>query len=280
MKKIIGVIVAIFLMTGLFAACGQTSDEIFVISREAGSGTRGAFEELVELEEYDDSNSDLLAGSTNNVITEVVNNKNGIGYISLGSLNAEVKALKIGGVQATTANIIDGTYEISRPFLVVYNTDAQLSDIAEDFKTFLTSSQAQAVISDKGYVSTVANPATYTAPESISGTVSLNGSTSVGPLMEALAAEYIELNDLSDDSITVTQVGSSAGVAAAMEESCDFGMASRNLKDSETGLTEMVLCKDGIAVIVNKNNTIIDLTMANLKKIYLNEITNWSELAE
>lgn len=281
MKKFFGILLAIMLMTGVFAISGCSSGgetEITAISRESGSGTRSAFHELLGLDEID-LQEDLVCDKTNNVITAIANNKYAIGYISLGSLNNTVKPLSIDGVPATTGNIINNTYAISRPFIVVYKTSTALTQVAADFKVFLESSQAQEIITEKGFVSTVTNAASYTGAI-VSGKLNLSGSTSVSPLMLSLAAEYIKLsNKVNENDITMSQTGSSAGISAAMGGTCDFGMSSRELKSNEKAvLTEMQLCKDGIAVIVNKENILTNITKANLLKIYKGEISKFSEI--
>ncbi len=272
------VITGIFALGGCSAGGGESERDIMVISRESGSGTRGAFEEI--LATAGDIHYDLIADKTNNVITAVTNNKWAIGYISLGSLNDAVKALSINGVTPTAESVSDNTYAIARPFLVVSKKNRQLSSIAQDFKLFLSSAQAQSIITQKGYVSSVQNPVTYTPQPGMSGTLSINGSTSVGPLMVSLAAKYIELNSaVSVSDISIEQTGSGTGITTAIAGNCDFGMSSRELKQTEeTELTEMTLCMDGIAVIVNKENSINNIAIENLKKIYTGEVKRFSQI--
>ncbi|MDD4002696.1 MAG: substrate-binding domain-containing protein [Clostridia bacterium] len=283
MKKILTILCTILLFTSAvtLTGCGgsQSEKDIMVISREAGSGTRGAFEEILDIE-AEDVYYDLISDKTNNVMTAVAGNKWAIGYISLGSVNDTIKTLKIEGVAPTAENVSNNSYPIARPFLVVHNKDAQLSQIAEDFKLFLSSTQAQAIISEKGYVVTTSEPQSYTAAPGMSGTLSINGSTSVGPLMVSLAAKYIELNSgLSVNDITIEQTGSGSGITAATNNTSDFGMSSRDLKtEEETALEKITICMDGIAVIVNKDNTIENISLSNLKSIYLGDIRKFSEI--
>lgn len=283
MKKIFTVLIALFLVASVsaFAACGnsETEREMMVISREAGSGTRGAFEEILGIKATE-IYYDLIGDKTNNVMTAVANNKWSIGYVSIGSLNDTVKAISVGGAAPTAANVLNSSYTIARPFLMVHKKDATLSAIAQDFKLFLASSQAQEIISARGYVATVQNAQTYTAPAGMSGTLSINGSTSVGPVMVALAAKYVELNSgVSVNDITIDQTGSGTGITTATAGNCDFGMSSRELKESEeAALTKITVCMDGIAVIVNKENQITNISLENLIKIYKGEIRKFSEM--
>ena len=281
MKRIMAMVCAAVLLFAL-ASCGGTGDTISVITREESSGTRSAFVELLEIVDAD-GNDAIFAGaestnSTATVLTTVAGDKNAIGYVSLGSLSDTVKALKVDGVEATVANIKNGTYKISRPFNIAYKTDTALSAQAQDFVNYIMSAQGQAIVSEEGYIAVSENAATYTA-SGATGKITLDGSTSVGPLMEKLAEAYKALNP--GVTFSIQQTGSSAGITAAQEGTCDIGMASRELKDSERAtLTGVTIAQDGIAVIVNKANTLDGLTAGQIKDIYLGTVTKWSELAE
>lgn len=269
--------------TTVLTGCGNgkeltTDSSIHVISREESSGTRSAFVELMGIVDKDDN--DITVGtaeitqSTSVMITTVKDNEAAIGYISLGSLNDDVKAVKVDGVDATTENVKNGTYKIARPFNIAYKED-KLSQVAKDFIAFIMSVEGQAIIDDEGYIS-VDTTEKYTAAN-LSGKIVLAGSTSVSPVMEVLAEKYMELN--KDVTIEVQQSGSSAGMTSVIEDACDIGMASREVKSSEIekGLTATTIATDGIAVIVNKNNTFADnLTSEQIKRIYLGDITKWS----
>ncbi len=210
------------------------------------------------------------------LISTVAGNPNAIGYISLGSLSDDVKAVSIDGTSPTVENINNGTYTIARPFNIVYQ-EGSLSDLAADFKTFILSDEGQTIINDEGYIR-IGEGEAYTA-SGLSGTITLAGSTSVSPVMEVLADAYKELNP--NVTIEIQQTGSSAGITSASEGVCDFGMSSRELKDSEaTQLTSVSIARDGIVVIVNHNNEITNLTSEQVKNIYLGEISHWSEVAE
>lgn len=265
------------------AAGGSMEGAIDVISREDGSGTRGAFIELFGVEQKDASGEKVdyttddaeITNSTEVMITSVAGDKQAIGYISLGSLNDSVKALKIDGAAATVDDIKDGSYKIARPFNIV--TTGEVSDVAQDFINFIFSEEGQKVVEDNGYISQ-GNQGAYTASGK-SGKVTVAGSSSVTPVMEKLAEAYKALN--SDVTVEVQQSDSTTGVTSSIEGVCDIGMASRDLKDEETakGAQGQVIAMDGIAVVVNNDNPVDDLTSEQVKDIYVGDTTDWSELA-
>ena len=275
-KKLLTVLVAAALAAATLVSCGKQNDTITVVSREDGSGTRGAFTELMGIEKDGTDRTYAkaeISNSTSVVISTVAGNKNAIGYISLGSLNDSVKAVKIDGVDATVDNVKNGSYKISRPFIIT--TKDGISDLAADFIKFILSDDGQAIVSEK-YI-TVGGSGAYTA-SGLSGKVTLAGSTSVSPLMDELAAAYKELNP--DVVIEIQQSGSGAGIQSALEGVCDIGMSSRELKDSEkeAGLTPTVMALDGIAVIVNKDNRIGTLNSEQIQSIYIGETTSWADV--
>ena len=275
-KKLLTVLVAAALAAATLVSCGKQNDTITVVSREDGSGTRGAFTELMGIEKDGTDRTYAkaeISNSTSVVISTVAGNKNAIGYISLGSLNDSVKAVKIDGVDATVDNVKNGSYKISRPFIIA--TKDGISDLAADFIKFILSDDGQAIVSEK-YI-TVGGSGAYTA-SGLSGKVTLAGSTSVSPLMDELAAAYKELNP--DVVIEIQQSGSGAGIQSALEGVCDIGMSSRELKDSEkeAGLTPTVMALDGIAVIVNKDNRISTLSSEQIQSIYIGETTSWADV--
>lgn len=301
MKKVLSKITAITVMSALavtaFAGCGgnsssnssetkaesaafDTSKTIAVVTREEGSGTRDAFTELTGVlvkdgdKKTDNTTSSAVTiNSTEAVITNVKDNDSAIGYISLGSLNDTVKALKVGSVEATAENVKSGDYVISRPFNIAYK--GELSEVAQDFVDYILSSDGQKVVADEGYVSVTENAA-YSGkkPE---GKISVAGSSSVSPVMEKLAEAYQKVN--TNAKVEIQTSDSSAGMQAAMEGTCDIGMASRELKDKEaSSLTATTIAKDGIAIIVNKANSCEDLTVDRIKSIYTGETTVWSDV--
>ena len=265
------------------AAGASMEGAIDVISREDGSGTRGAFIELFGVEQKDASGEKVdyttddaeITNSTEVMITSVAGDKQAIGYISLGSLNDSVKALKIDGAAATVDDIKDGTYKIARPFNIV--TSGEVSDVAQDFINFIFSEEGQKVVEDNGYISQ-GNQGAYTASGK-SGKVTVAGSSSVTPVMEKLAEAYKAQN--SEVTVEVQQSDSTTGVTSALEGVCDIGMASRDLKEEETakGAQGQVIAMDGIAVVVNNDNPVDDLTSEQVKDIYVGDTTDWSELA-
>ena len=265
------------------AAGASMEGAIDVISREDGSGTRGAFIELFSVEQKDASGEKVdyttddaeITNSTEVMITSVAGDKQAIGYISLGSLNDSVKALKIDGAAATVDDIKDGSYKIARPFNIV--TTGEVSDVAQDFINFIFSEEGQKVVEDNGYISQ-GNQGAYTASGK-SGKVTVAGSSSVTPVMEKLAEAYKAQN--SEVTVEVQQSDSTTGVTSSIEGVCDIGMASRELKDEETakGAQGQVIAMDGIAVVVNNDNPVDDLTSEQVKDIYVGDTTDWSELA-
>lgn len=264
------------------AAGNLPEGEITVISREDGSGTRGAFIELFGVEVKNDAGEKEdktieTAEITNNtavMMTTVMGDENAIGYISLGSLNDTVKAVQIDGVDASVENVKDSSYAISRPFLIA--TKEGLSESAQDFIDFILSTEGQAVVEKSGYIP--ADDTKAYAGTAVSGKVVVAGSSSVTPVMEALKEAYIALNP--NAQIEVQQSDSTTGVNATVEGLCDIGMASRDLKDSELekGITGTEIARDGIAIIVNNNNGLEGLTKDQVMQIYTGEVTDWSEL--
>lgn len=302
--KLLSVLAAGVIMASAFAGCGgnssstasgdnscnagssntsafDTSKSLSVITREQGSGTRDAFVELTGVLVKDgDTKTDttrtdaVTVNGTEAVITNVKGNDAAIGYISLGSLNDSVKALKIEDVDATAENVKSGEYKISRPFNIAYKGD--LSGVAKDFVDYILSSDGQAVISKEGYVSVSENAAyAGTKPK---GKITVAGSSSVSPVMEKLIEAYKQVNTKADIELQTSD--SSAGMQSALEGTCDIGMASRELKDTETALTSTTIAKDGIAVIVNTNNTTENLTMDQVKAIYTGEAKVWSDITK
>lgn len=268
---------------------GETSSfdstyDITVVSREDGSGTRGAFIELVGVEQKDaDGNKvdytteeAIIVNNTSSVMTTVAGDEYAIGYVSLGSLDDSVKALKVEGVEATEANIKSGDYVVARPFNIA--TKKEVSEVTQDFINFILSEEGQAIVSENKYISI--DGATAFAGTSPSGKVVVAGSTSVTPVMEKLKEAYLEINPNAEIEIQTND--SSTGMQWAIEGTCDIGMASRELKDAEleSGLVATVIATDGIAVVVNQANPLEDIATEQIKNIYMGEILTWDELSE
>ena len=263
------------------AADFDTDQDITVISREDGSGTRGAFIELTGVEEKNadgqkvDNTTEAAAiqSSTNGVMTAVANDETAIGYISLGSLNDSVKAVKVGGIEASAETVKDGSYTLARPFNIVTNGEAT-DPVAVDFIAYCLSKDGQALATEEGYVGSEGEDYTSAQPE---GKITVGGSSSVSPLMEKLIEAYKTVNPNAELELLTSD--STTGVSGALDGSYTIGMASRELKDSETeGGVSTVLAQDGIAVVVNPANSVEDLTVDQIKGIYTGELTVWSDL--
>ena len=292
MKKILSLGLAALMTVFALAGCGADSndggtgtgrDAISVLTREEGSGTRGAFIELLGIEEKNadgkkvDKTIDTAetTNSTSVMITTVQGNKAAIGYISLGSLDkSKVKALKVDGAEAAVDNVKSGEYKVSRPFNIA--TKGDTTGVASDFIKFILSADGQAVVEKNGYISE-GNTGAYKA-SSQKGKLTIGGSSSVTPVMEKLKEAYVKVNP--DVTVDVQQNDSSSGMKGAIDGIYDIGMASRDVKDSEkeAGLNSIKIALDGIAVIVNKDNTLDSITSEHIKNIYTGSLTKWSEI--
>ena len=280
MKKKIATILtaAVIGATAFTTIVSAASGDITVVSREDGSGTRGAFVELFGIEEEKDgekvdmtTDEASVTNSTSVMMTTVAGDENAIGYISLGSLDDTVKAVKIDGVEATVDNVSNDSYKIARPFNIL--TSDKESDATKDFVNYIMSSDGQKIVEDNGYIKEAADAKAYEAADGVSGKVVVAGSSSVTPVMEKLAEGYEAVN--KDVTVEVQQSDSTTGVNMAAEGTADIGMASRDL-----GLTATVIARDGIAVIVNKDNDIDELTSDQVKAVYTGETTTWEDLAK
>lgn len=298
MKKTIGVSLSVVLAAAALSGCGAQSgsngdssnaattknDNITVVSREDGSGTRGAFIELFGIQEKDSGGNKVdnttasaeVTNSTAVMLASIQGNQSAIGYVSLGSMNDTVKALKIDGVEATTEHIKDGSYTISRPFNIA--TKKQVSDVAQDFIHYILSADGQKVVEDSGYISQE-NSGDFTT-SGAEGSIVVAGSSSVSPVMEKLKEGYEAVN--SKASIELQESDSTTGMTSTIEGVCDIGMASRELSEDETakGLQSQIIAMDGIAVIVNKENTVNELTRDQVKGIFTGETTTWSAMTK
>lgn len=257
--------------------------DIAVISREDGSGTRGAFIELFGIEEKKDDGTKkdlttkeaVIAKQTDVMISNVTGDDYAIGYISLGSMNDSVKALEIGGVIPSIENVKNGSYEISRPFNIA--TKGEQTGLAKDFIDFIMSAEGQAVVG-KSYIPVEDNAVAYSGNKP-SGKIVVAGSSSVTPIMEKLKEAYLEIN--ANAEIEIQQSDSSAGITGVIEGTCDIGMASRDLKEEEAKeLTSLQIALDGIAVIVNNSNPKTNLSKESVKEIFTGEVITWSEVTE
>ena len=284
MKKMKRIVLTVTILALFITGCAtENNNEIVVVSREEGSGTRGAFIELFGIEEKDsngnkvDKTTDeaIVVNSTSIVMTTVAGNKNSIGYISLGSLNDTVKAVKVDGIEPTVENIKNNTYKVFRPFNIATRDD--ISELAQDFISFILSSDGQKVVEENSYIAaSEKGPYSSTKP---SGKIVIAGSSSVTPLMEKLKEAYLKVN--TNAEIEIQASDSTTGMKLAMEGTCDIGMASRELKESELKkLKPTVIAMDGLVVIVNKENPVSNLTSDQIKGIFKGEITSWNEVAK
>ena len=299
MKKFIAVLSVATMAAGLAVGCGSSdsgssddksskgdwdsSNDITIVSREDGSGTRGAFIELFGIEEKKDgekvdmtTDDAQITNSTSVMLTSVASDEYAIGYVSLGSLDETVKAVSIDGAEATVENIKNGTYTIARPFNIA--TKGEASDIAQDFINYIMSAEGQAVITENGYIGS--DDAAAFESNGATGKVTVSGSSSVTPVMEKLKEAYTAVN--SGAEIEIQESDSTTGMTDAAAGTSDIGMASRELKDSETeqGLTATTIAMDGIAVVVNLDNPTANLTSDQVKGVYVGDVTSWDELAE
>lgn len=287
MKKMMSILLSVVVMLGMAAGAAAEFDaasEITVVSREEGSGTRGAFVELLGVEKKDaDGNKvdytteeAIITNNTNVMMTTVAGNEAAIGYSSMGSLNETVKALRVNGVEATVANIQSGDYAVARPFNIA--TMGDVSEVAADFIAYILSAEGQQVVADNGYIAL--ESAEAYAGSQVSGKIIVAGSSSVTPVMEKLKEAYAAVNPNAE--IEVQQSDSSTGMQSAIDGVCHIGMASRALKDSEleAGLTGITIAQDGIAVIVNNANPVDSMTVEEIQQIFIGEITTWESFAK
>ena len=303
LKKFIAILSVATMTAGLAVGCGSSSDsgssdsssadskssdwdssnDITIVSREDGSGTRGAFIELFGIEEKKDgekvdmtTDDAQITNSTSVMLTTVAGDDYAIGYVSLGSLNDAVKALKIDGEEATEQNIKDGKYKICRPFNIATKKGAD-NEVAKDFIAYIMSKEGQQVISDNGYIGD--DSAEAYAGSKPSGKAVVGGSSSVSPVMEKLIEAYKKVNTGAEIELQTTD--STTGMTSAIDGSYDIGMASRELQDEEKDkLDSKVIDTDGIAVIVNKNNTTDELSSDQVKTIYTGDATTWDEVVK
>ena len=297
MKKIISMLLALAAAAAVFTGCSKnagsdtsgssteaasfdTANEITVISRENGSGTRGAFIELFGVEEKDTDGNKVdkttkgaeIASKTDVVLTSVASNPYAIGYVSLGSLNDTVKALKIDGVEATTENVKNGSYGVARPFNIA--TKGEPAGLVKDFINFILSKEGQEIVSGS-YIAVNESAESFTS-EMPDGKITIGGSSSVTPILEKLIEAYKKINTGAE--IELNQTDSTSGMTNAIDGSIDIGMASRELTDSEkTELTPVQIAIDGIAVVVNPENITDNLTKDQVKTIYVGDAVTWAD---
>ena len=254
--------------------------DLTVTSREDGSGTRKSFIEQVGLIKedkngnYKDLTTDnsMVINSTNGVLKAVGVDKTAIAYVSLTALDDSVKAIKIDGVSPNKTTIESGEYKLQRPFGLVYKKDSA-KDLSKDFLEYVKSKSAKNLIEDEGLLA-ITNEKEYKS-KNLKGKLTITGSSSLSSIVEKLAENYEKLNKnvevevLSNESLT--------GLKNVKDNVVDIAMVSNKLQDEN--LFSEIFAIDGIAIIVNKDNTQInDLTMEQLRDIYRGEIKNTGEL--
>lgn len=292
-KKVMCMLLTGVITAGMLTGCGSeenaqenndfdTSELISVYSREDGSGTRGAFIELFGIEQEDENGEKVdytteeavITNSTDVMLTSVASDTYAIGYVSLGSLNDTVKAVKIDGAEPTVENIKSGAYAIARPFNIA--TAGEVSEVTQDFINFIMSAEGQAVITEKGYIGS--DDAAAFESDGAAGKVVVGGSSSVSPVMEKLIEAYKEVN--AEAEVELQTSDSTTGMTGAADGTLDIGMASRELKSTgtEAGLTGIQIAMDGIAVVVNQENTYDDLSADAVMNIFTGEFYTWDEI--
>lgn len=294
MKKATALFAVAAVMGTMLVGCGNSSSEdtqgvfdfITIVSREDGSGTRGAFIEIVGVEEKEDNGDKIdrtsidaqIANSTSIVMTSVAGDESAIGYISLGSLNDTVKAVKIDGAEATAENVVSGAYPVSRPFNIAVMENME-NEAAQDFINYIMSTQGQTVVGENGCISLTEGIESYVGLE-VSGTVVVGGSSSVTPVMEKLIESYALVNP--NVTVELQSSDSTSGMNLAVDGTYDIGMASREVKDEEValGLVPTVMAIDGIAIVVNNNNTAKDLSVEEVRTIFTGDVTTWGEVSK
>jgi phosphate transport system substrate-binding protein len=290
MKKLLGTVLAVGILATSLVGCGQSGKakefnldtEISVISREDGSGTRGAFVELTGVEEKksDGTKKDnttkeaIIKDGTDKILTTVSGDMYSIGYISLGSLNDSVKALSVDGIEANAQNVKDGKYPIARPFNIA--TKAEPTGLAKDFIDYIMSKEGQEIIVKKGFIAVKDDAPAYAGTKP-SGKITVGGSSSVSPVMEKLIEGYKKVNPSA--TVELQTNDSSAGMKGAMSGTFDIGMASRELKSTEKAeLKDMAIAIDGIAVIVNKDNTLSNVSKTAIKDVFVGKVMTWEDV--
>lgn len=283
-KKILWLISTLLLITSCTGKKTNVNKnknfDLTVTSREDGSGTRKSFIEQVGLIKkdkkgnYKDLTTDnsMVINSTNGVLKAVGVDKTAIAYISLTALDDSVKAIKIDGVSPNKNTIESGEYKFQRPFGLAYKKDSA-KDLSKDFLEYVKSKSAKKLIEDEGLLA-ITNEKEYKS-KNLKGKLTITGSSSLSSIVEKLAENYEKLN--KDVEVEVLSNESLTGLKNVKDNVVDIAMVSNKLQDEN--LFSEIFAIDGIAIIVNKDNTQInDLTMEQLRDIYRGEIKNTGEL--
>jgi phosphate transport system substrate-binding protein len=274
-----GKILLTFLLVGaftavLFSGCTQqTGQPIVLVGRDSASGTREFFYNNVM--QKTNFSATLLEKNSNGAVEQTVaQTKGAVGYVGLGFLGTGVKAITIDNVTPTIDNVINGRYPISRELYMF--TKGQATGAAAEFILFLQSTEGQAIVTQQGFVPLQNTTAYNHSGKTLSGILTVSGSTTVLPIAESAATAFKAI--YPSLTVTVSGGGSGAGISAVSQGTVDIGMSSRDLQPSEAnlGLVKHVIGKDGIAIIINPQNTYVtNLSLTQLKHLYQGTITNW-----
>lgn len=276
---------------GAISGCGNGQGDTKAISvafaRPSTSGTYGAFNELVKstvtgktIDEAIQSGAEFArcvqtSQENGTVITDVSQNAHSLGYISLGLVEAnkdKIKAVQVNGVDATVANIENGSYKLSRPFNLIYDPNKELSDLAQNFLDFIESAAGQELV-NKEYIGQAKIVKEYTPYEGSVTTLTLIGSTSVQPLMNnEIIPAFKAANPGKNITVNCSGSGSGQGESDYIKDGIDFGMISRDTKLEASKVFVKTIALDGIAIIIQKDVALTNVTMDQLYDLYLNGI--------
>lgn len=302
MKKfqLVGLL-TVLALTFVLVACNGDSDTdgndnngdgfggaIAVVSREEGSGSRSAFEELVDVnteEGVNDMTGDALIRPGNgDVASQVEGHATSIGYISFSTfVNAgdSLRGLEIDGAAPTLENFLSEDYTLARPFVMIYRK-ADLTDVERAFIEFAQSTEGLEVLSEAGTIVDVTAGEAFDADAhaGISGTMTLGGSTSTESTAVRLAEEFRAIFPNVD--FTYDSHGSGAGISGGQDGTYVIGFSSRELREGELedGSSAFTYAIDGLVMVVHPTNPLIGLTIAQIRDIYMGEVTDWSELVD
>lgn len=285
------------------SACRTKDEEIKLYTRDVTSGTRDGFFTGIGFSEAKEDNGPLKAGyievaSNGDMITAIKGDQYGIGYISLSSLaDSGLKGLVYENVDPTEANVLNGTYKLTRNFNYCLRSEysnEKNEQIVKAFVAYLSTVEGKATIKDKGGIletsssdkSWEAIKADYpiASLDNSGVTINVGGSTSVKSIVSALLLEFS--SKCGNFKYNYNPTGSSDaykrtnGNEKDSTNACDLAFASREFKAEEAMDASLKgkMCIDAIVAVVNKNNKVTSVTAAVLKSIYKGEVAKWSEV--
>lgn len=313
MKKIAKIVISCIVTCALaisVAACGtptfDAGKQITVVARELSSGTREAFDTVVTdgtgflqqkdadgVKQYYTTDKAVVLNKTGDVKTKVASDKQAIGYISLGSVDSSVKVLKVNGVAPSAATVLDGTYKIQRPFVIMTNKDVSLTPVTADFMAYLKSAAAADYCETAGtvYLSDPAQRGTASSPIAVTeyvkknslpegGQIIIRGSTSMEQFIFAAAAGYAKLYGVDASNLfSIELQGSSVGKSEVKKDTNGnvIGLSSAAVNDEK--INAFNVCLDAVAVIVNNDNDLVnDVSLAQLYSIYTGKVTTFDTI--